>query len=181
MSQADTHLKRKFVDPEKAAPEIPRQAVERVRALYAVVRLAMRHEHSAPLVAEFRQQLPAWKEQLLPKHPVAEAINYAPAQWSELTVFLADPAVPVDNNVSEHAMKRIVLNRKNSPFVGNPRGSSSAPLSLLSSQLFIAHVVLAGINVSRCRINNLRIPRFCVKLISKGLRRCNFLSPTLSK
>jgi transposase len=34
------HMKRKLVEAEKSAPEIARQAVERVRALYAVERLA---------------------------------------------------------------------------------------------------------------------------------------------
>jgi transposase len=135
------HLKRKFVDAEKAEPEIAREAVERVRALYSVERqakdvatekrLAVRRDQSAPLVAEFRQRLLVWKEHLLPKHPMAEAINYALGQWNELTVFLADPAVPIDNNVSEREMKRIVLNRKNSLFVGNPRGGRTA--AILSS------------------------------------------------
>jgi len=35
-------------------------------------------------------------------------------------VFCSDGAVPIDNNVSEREMKRVVLNRKNSLFVGNP-------------------------------------------------------------
>jgi Transposase IS66 family len=59
---------------------------------------------------------------LLPRHPMAEAINYALGQWQELNVFCTDGAVPIDNNVSEREMKRVVLNRKNSLFVGNPRG-----------------------------------------------------------
>ena len=54
----------------------------------------------------------------LPKHPVAEAVNYTLSQWEELTVFSSDGAVPIDNNVSEREMKRVVLNRKNSLFVG---------------------------------------------------------------
>jgi hypothetical protein len=36
--------------------------------------------------------------------------------------------VPIDNNVSEREMKRIVLNRKNSLFVGNPRGGRTAAI-----------------------------------------------------
>jgi transposase len=44
-------------------------------------------------------------------------------------------AVPIDNNVSEREMKRVVLNRKNSLFVGNPRGGRTAAIlaSLTSS------------------------------------------------
>jgi hypothetical protein len=43
---------------------------------------------------------------------MAEAINYALAQWTELNVFCFDGAVRIDNNVSEREMKRVVLNRK---------------------------------------------------------------------
>ncbi len=52
-------------------------------------------------------------------------------QWNPLTVFLNDPAVPIHNNLAEQEMKRIALNRKNSLFVGNPRGGQTA--AILSS------------------------------------------------
>jgi transposase len=132
------HMKRKVIDAEKAAPEIAREAVERVRALYAVERkgkdisleerLKLRHLESAPLLAQLRERLLIWKEQLLPKHPMAEAVNYALSQWTELNVFCSDGAVSIDNNVSEREMKRVVLNRKNSLFVGNPRGGRTAAI-----------------------------------------------------
>jgi len=132
------HMKRKVIDAEKAAPEIAREAVERVRALYAVERqckdasveerLQLRQQQSAPMLAQLREQLLGWKEQLLPKHPMAEAVNYALGQWTELNVFCTDGAVSIDNNVSEREMKRVVLNRKNSLFVGNPRGGRTAAI-----------------------------------------------------
>jgi transposase len=132
------HMKRKVIDAEKAAPEIAREAVERVRALYAVEReckdasieerLELRQRQSAPLLAQLRERLLTWKEQLLPKHPMAEAVNYALGQWTELNVFCSDGAVSIDNNVSEREMKRVVLNRKNSLFVGNPRGGRTAAI-----------------------------------------------------
>ena len=59
---------------------------------------------------------------------MAEAINYALGQWNELNVFCSDGAVPIDNNVSEREMKRVVLNRKNSLFVGNARGGRTAAI-----------------------------------------------------
>ena len=90
-------------------------------------RLQLRQEKSAPLLAELCQRLLRWKEQLLPRHPMAEAIQYALKQWSELNAFCRDGAVPIHNNVSEREMKRIVLNRKNSLFVGNPRGDGPRP------------------------------------------------------
>ena len=42
---------------------------------------------------------------------MAEAVNYALGYWEERNVFLTDGAVPIDNNVSEREMKRVVLNR----------------------------------------------------------------------
>jgi transposase len=132
------HLRRKLIDAEKAAPEIACEAIEMVRFLYAVEkqskdvavgeRLRSRQQRSAPVLAELRDRFLAWKEQLLPKHPMAEAINYALSQWQELNVFSFDGAVPIDNNVSEREMKRVILNRKNSLFVGNARGGRTAAI-----------------------------------------------------
>src|SRR5579859_3790679 len=59
---------------------------------------------------------------------MAEAINYALGQWNELNVFCSDGAVAIDNNVSEREMKRVVLTRKNSLFVGNTRGGRTAAI-----------------------------------------------------
>jgi transposase/Arc/MetJ-type ribon-helix-helix transcriptional regulator len=138
------HCRRKIIDAEKAAPQIAREAVELVRAIYAVehrakglsaeARLQLRQSDTRPILSSLREKLLSWKEQLLPKHPMAEALNYALGQWQELTVFCSDGAVPVDNNVSEREMKRVVLNRKNSLFVGNPRGGrTAAVLATLTS------------------------------------------------
>lgn len=139
------HFRRKVIEAEKAAPEIAREAVGLVRALYAVehqakelapvARLRLRRTNSAPVLSELRDKLLAWKEQLLPKHPMAEAVGYALSQWAELSVFCSDGAVPIDNNISEREMKRVVLNRKNSLFVGNARGGRTAAIlaSLTSS------------------------------------------------
>ena len=132
------HARRHIIDAEKSAPEIAREAVEPVRLLYeverqakdlpAVARLAARQRDSAPVLAGLKEKLLGWKDLLLPKHPMAEAVNYVLGQWNELSVFCSDGAVPIDNNVSEREMKRVVLNRKNSLFVGNPRGGRTAAI-----------------------------------------------------
>jgi transposase len=131
-----SHARRKMVDAEKVAPEIAREAVELIGALFRVERQAkdfsveqrldLRQSQSAPVLGKLREKLLEWKEQLLPKHPMAEAVNYTLSQWAELNVFCSDGAVPMDNNVSEREMKRILLSRKNSLFVGNSRGGRTA-------------------------------------------------------
>ena len=88
----------------------------------------MRQSQSVPILTDCAKSSGRWKDQLLPKHPMAEAVGYTLNQWTELNVFAADGAVPIDNNVSEREMKRIVLNRKNSLFVGNERGGQTAAI-----------------------------------------------------
>jgi Transposase IS66 family len=140
-----SHARRKFVEAEKSAPEIARDAVALMDALFAMERqakdisvserLELRQKQSVPILAELHRKLLIWKEQLLPKHSMADAVNYTLGQGEALTVFTSDGAVPIDNNVSEREMKRVVLNRKNSLFVGNPRGGRTAAIlaSLTSS------------------------------------------------
>ena len=139
MQDAGRTCRRKVIEAEKAAPEIAREAIELVRALYAVEKQAKDasvEERSEVASGSSRRRcwpncargFLSWKEQLLPKHPMAEAVNYALGQWTELNVFCSDGAVAIDNNVSEREMKRVVLNRKNSLFVGNPRGGRTAAI-----------------------------------------------------
>lgn len=135
------HARRKFVDCDKLAPGMAREAVDLMNALFAVERegadlavperLALRRRKSWPVIEQLETKLHDWRPRLNPKHPMAEAIGYVLNQWAELNVFLADGAVPIDNNISEREMKRIVLGRKNSLFVGNPRGGRTA--AILSS------------------------------------------------
>jgi len=167
-----SHARRKFVDAEKAAPEIAREAVALIGAQFSVERqakgcsveerLALRQAQSVPVLAKLREKLLGWKEQLLPKHPMAEAVNYTLSQWAELNVFCSDGAVPIDNNVSEREMKRVVLNRKNSLFVGNARGGRTASIlaSLTSTcrrhevdpQLYLTQLLM---NLPEVKVNEL--------------------------
>jgi transposase len=135
------HARRKFVDAEKTHPAIAAEAVGIIKRLYAAeergkaldvpARLALRQQESAPILSSLNDRLFIWRDQLLPKHPMSEAVGYLLNQWNELNVFTTDGAVPVDNNICEREMKRICLNRKNSLFVGNERGGATA--AILSS------------------------------------------------
>jgi transposase len=135
------HARRKFVDAEKAHPQIAAEAVGIIKRLYAVEergrsmdveqRTALRKRESVPLLAGLKDKLHGWRDQLLPKHPMSQAVGYTLNQWTELNVFASDGCVPIDNNISEREIKRVVLNRKNSLFVGNQRGGHTA--AILSS------------------------------------------------
>lgn len=135
------HGRRKFVDSQDLCPEIAGEVLLRIRRLFAIEepikgcspaeRLVVRQEKSVPVLQDLHGLLLSRKEKLLPKHPVAQAIGYVLNQWKPLNTFVADGAVDIDNNLSEQEMKRQALNRKNSLFVGNERGGTTA--AMLSS------------------------------------------------
>ncbi len=133
-----SHARRRFIEAEPSAPEIACEVVAVLRRLFALEqqtqelsvgeRLSQRRAQSAPWLAELCQKLLGWKEQLLPKHPMTEAVNYTLGQRAELNVFCSDGGVPIDNSVSEREMKRVVLNRKNSLFAAT-RAAAAPPSS----------------------------------------------------
>lgn len=135
------HARRKFIDSQSLCPQVADAVLARISALFgieksikghtAAERLAARQARSLPLLSDLYNLLLTHKDQLLPKHPVAQAIGYALNQWKPLNVFAGDGAVDIDNNLAEQEMKRQALNRKNSLFVGNERGGRTA--AILSS------------------------------------------------
>jgi transposase len=139
------HARRKFIDTQKLHPQIAGEALKLIGRLFTVEqqakelsqedRLAMRNEQSRPVIDALHDKLLGWREQLLPKHPVAQAVAYVLNQWKPLTSFLADGAIALDNNVAEREMKRIAIGRKNYLFVGNTRGGETAAIlaSLMST------------------------------------------------
>jgi transposase len=146
------HARRKFVDHEKAAPQVARTILKLIKKLFdlekrlpapgpnatteeraatADERLRRRQAEAVPLLDTLHTLLIEQKAKLLPKHPLAEAIGYTLNQWRELTLFTSDPAVPLHNNLAEQQMKRIALLRKNALFAGSVRGGETA--AILSS------------------------------------------------
>ena len=43
--------------------------------------------------------------------------------WPELTLFLSVPGAPLDNNITERALKRVILHRKNALFFRSQFGA----------------------------------------------------------
>ena len=91
--------RRKLVDSRGLQPAIGDAALALIGRLFAVERqadeqklsandrLALRQEHSVPVLAQLQEKSAAWKSQLLPKHPLAQALGYIQNQWGPLTVF----------------------------------------------------------------------------------------------
>jgi transposase len=130
------HARNKFADANGTDPERMLAAKAWVRQLYNVEdearqassaeRLRLRQEKSVPLLESFRKWLLAQQAQVLPKSPIAKAINYVLNQWEALTRYTTDGDLHIDNNVSERTLKLIGMGRLNWLFVGSDNGGRTA-------------------------------------------------------
>lgn len=125
------HVRRYFFDAMPTAPEA-RQVLDIIRELYRVEReaqvagilgttahLELRKTKSAPVREKLKNWLLTTQALHPPKSPLGEAIRYTMNRWDELGHFLEDARIPLDNNPSESALRRVALGRKNFLFVGN--------------------------------------------------------------
>jgi transposase len=130
------HGRNKFKDAESTEPERALSAKAWVRQLYDVEdeakdlssaeRLRLRQEKSVPLLNSFHKWLLEQKPQVLPKSPIATAINYLLNQWEALNRYTTDGDLHIDNNVSERTLKLIGVGRLNWLFLGSDNGGKTA-------------------------------------------------------
>ena len=146
------HARRKFDELFKAnASTVAAQAIQRIAWLYRVEadaralaseqRLQLRQERSKPLCAELHQWLQLERARVPDGSPIAKAIDYSLNQWSALTRFLDDAAVPIDNNHIENLMRPWAMGRKAWLFIGSELAGQRAAIimSLLQSAKLNGH------------------------------------------
>jgi hypothetical protein len=139
------HQRRYFFQALGSEPERAREALALIGALFAIERtlvgaapahrVAVRREQSGPLVARFFTWCDELADYVLDDTPLAAAVRYARNQRGALMRFLDDARLPLDNNVSERALRRQVLGRKNWLFVGSDEAAAvnTTFVSLLAS------------------------------------------------
>ncbi len=90
-------------------------------------RLLFHQQHSAVVLARLREWLDEqMRERLVEPHSsLGSAFAYLRKHWEGLTKFLTVAGAPLDNNVSERALKLAVLHRKNALFYKTERGAST--------------------------------------------------------
>lgn len=132
-ANCNAHPRRKFRDAEKSQPILAKEAGRFLTRMYAVERgaekegltgaelLARRQTETRPIVAAFR----VWLTQhsgLLPSDPLGQVIAYYIRHFDDLTRFVDDPTIPIDNNRSERAFQDHARLRFNSLFAGSTEG-----------------------------------------------------------
>lgn len=155
-AQCWAHTRRQFIEAENDEPQAAAQAIGLIRQLYRLETEAAeknlkddtlrehRLNHSKPIVDELYQ----WcheqllRTTLLPKQPFTQALNYLLNREQALRVFLEDPAVPLDTNHLERALRPIPMGRKNWMFCWTEIGAEHVGII----QSLISTCKLHGIN-----------------------------------
>ncbi|MBU0653375.1 MAG: transposase, partial [Proteobacteria bacterium] len=88
-------------------------------------RLILHQRESGPVMKDlkawFSEQLDQKKTE--PNSGLGKAIAYMLKHLEPLTLFLRVPGAPLDNNICERALKKAILNRKNSLFYKTEHGA----------------------------------------------------------
>lgn len=147
------HARRKFFEAKDSADEAE-CVLEKIKSLYQIeydaAALAvtgdehrrLRQERAIPILSELHKYLLEQSGLHPPKSPMGKAIAYAMNNWAELTRFVDDERLPLDNNASERALRIIALGRKNYLFAGNHDAASN----LAGLYSLVATCELQGIN-----------------------------------
>lgn len=127
------HVRRKFADAEPDFSEA-RVALKLIRELYDVEAEAADNEQLAELrdskSRDVIDRLQAWlMSTRMPKTTsLGNAIRYTSTQWTGLTRFLDDAAIPLDNNATERALRGPVVGRRNHFGSKSRRGTQVAAI-----------------------------------------------------
>lgn len=127
------HCRRKLHEIHKRdTSPIAAEGLRRIAELYAIeaeirgkppeVRLAVRKQRSAPLVAAFREWLTQKRKQISPKSRLGEKLGYIHRHWDGLLRFLDDGRLEMDTNPVENRIRPLVITRKNALFAGHDEG-----------------------------------------------------------
>jgi hypothetical protein len=133
-----THARRNFVDVAEDFPEECRKVLEILRDVYWHDDVTRERSMSDEERWRFHQaesgprldELKKWMQEQLDQHKVepnsglGDAISYMQKHWEKLTLFLRVPGAPLDNNICERAIKKVVLHRKNALFYRTLNGAN---------------------------------------------------------
>lgn len=124
------HARRNYVDVTWCFPDQCRHVIEilgkvykndeiaRTQNMSSQQRLQFHQQNSGPLMDDLHLWLVSQLEQKLvePNSGLGKAIKYMLKHWKKLTLFLSVPGAPIDNNLCERILKRVILHRKNALF-----------------------------------------------------------------
>jgi len=136
------HARREFFDARINDEKRAESALEFIQRLYAVERKAKENNMEQEAIKKIRldESLPVinkmseWiKEQLhdprvLPGSAIGKALRYSAERWDELSNYLYDGRLEIDNNLVENAIRPVALGRKNYLFAGSHKAAQRSAM-----------------------------------------------------
>lgn len=97
------------------------EAAARERGLDPQERKALRLKESLPVINELGKWMyeQTKNHPMLPKSPIGKAFRYTMDRWDQLSAYLYDGILEIDNNLVENAIRPLALGRKNYLFAGS--------------------------------------------------------------
>jgi len=151
------------------------EAVKRIDALFEIeraitgkssgVRLQVRQEQSAALVADLEAWLRGERSRLSRSSALAKPIDYLLKRWNRFALFVGDRRICMTNNAAERALRGFALGRKSWLFAGSDRGAepaaamatiiNTAKLNDIDPQAWLADVLARIAGISQNRLHEL--------------------------
>ena len=136
------HGRRQFVDVVEHFPDECRYVLEALKVVYLNDAVARQKQLSPEARLQFHKSqsgpvmddLQAWLQRQIDEHLVepnsglGEAINYLLKRWDKFTLFLRQAGAPLDNNLCERALKKVILHRKNAMFYKTENGAHTGDI-----------------------------------------------------
>ncbi len=134
------YIRRKFFDAQKQNKTLAQHALSQISLLYDIEAKIKEQTLSSQEILEERERLAApiidaletWIEEnykkVLPKSTLGKAMSYTYSLIPKLRVYLQNPALLIDNNMVENAIRPLTLGRKNFLFCGNHNSAKNTAI-----------------------------------------------------
>jgi hypothetical protein len=132
------HIRRGLFEARADAPLAVDLLLAAIQKLYRVesraqamglsleARLELRQREAKPIFTDLGQLIATLQKDVLPKSPLGRALSYAENQWPAMARYLEVAPAELDNNSTEHALRGVVLGRRNWLHVGQEAGGEKA-------------------------------------------------------
>ena len=132
------HIRRGIFEARADAPLAVDLLLAAIQKLYRIesrakamglsleARLQLRQREAMPIFEDLGQLIVTLRADVLPKSPLGRALSYAQNQWPAMARYLEVAPAELDNNSTEHALRGVVLGRRNWLHVGQEAGGEKA-------------------------------------------------------
>ena len=148
------HARRQFYELPNGYDDLADEVIRLIGKVYyneswakhlpADERLKYHQEKSLPYMEELKGFLESRRDEFEPNGVAGQAIEYVLKRWTQLSQFLRHANAPIDNNITEQALKLVIQTRKSSMFYKTLDGARFA--SHVQSALYSA----AQNNINPC-------------------------------